>query len=141
MPQKPPTLTTMGIFADVLAQLRAADLTGLAPKLASMGIHDMDQLKGMTPEQIMGVANTYPELESLCHRDHRISEQIFPPLAQPPEDPLPGRWILTRSSTQPSSIETSTPTTPGIPGIRGGTCGQSWLSNGASLLYPSRPTS
>ena len=67
LPQKPPALTTMGTFADVLAQLGAADLTGLAPKLASMGIRDMDQLNGMTPEQIMGVATTYQELERLCH--------------------------------------------------------------------------
>ena len=42
-------------------------LTSLAPKLAAMGIRDMDQLNGMTPEQIMGVATTYPELERLCH--------------------------------------------------------------------------
>ena len=39
----------MGTFADVLAQLRAAEITSLAPKLASMGIRDMDQLTGMTP--------------------------------------------------------------------------------------------
>ena len=56
----------MGTFADVLAQLLAADLTSLAPKLAAMGIRDMDQLNGMTFEQIMGVATTYPELERLC---------------------------------------------------------------------------
>ena len=53
----------MGTFADVLAQLRAAEITSLAPKLASMGIRDMDQLNGMTPEQIMGVATSYQELE------------------------------------------------------------------------------
>ena len=52
----------MGTFADVLAQLRAAEITSLAPKLASMGIRDMDQLNGMTPEQIMGVATSYQEL-------------------------------------------------------------------------------
>ena len=56
----------MGTFADVLAQLRAAEITSLAPKLASMGIRDMHQLNGMTPEQIMGVATSYQELERLC---------------------------------------------------------------------------
>ena len=87
----------MGTFADVLAQLRAADITSLAPKLASMGICDMGQLNGMTPEQMMGVAATYQELECLCHmlhrpirdfqQDHRTIERISPPLAHQPEDP------------------------------------------------------
>ena len=130
VPQRPSTLTIMGTFADVLAQLRAADVTSLAPKLASMGIRDMDQLNGMTPEQIMGVATTYTKswnafvaystglFPSGLHRDPRISEQTFPPHQRihHRRDGSRTPRCSRRSSTQPAarSIRQQYPEHPGF---------------------------
>ena len=57
----------MTTFRDVLAQLRAVDLTHLAPRLVDQGLRDVDQLNGLTPEQIIAVATEQRDLESLCH--------------------------------------------------------------------------
>ena len=56
----------MTTFRDVLAQLRAADLTHLAPRLVDQGVRNIDQMNGLTPEQVLAVAPEQRDLEAFC---------------------------------------------------------------------------
>ena len=109
----------------------------------------MDQLNGVTPEQIMGVATSYQELERLC----RLLDRPIPKrstMSSPYQRAdLPTVGAATRGSitgamaaAHPDVREEALPRSirQEYPITFVGTCGHGWLSNGASLLSPSRPT-
>ena len=56
----------MTTFRDVLEQLRAADLTHLAPRLVDQGVRNIDQMNGLTPEQVLAIAPEQRDLEAFC---------------------------------------------------------------------------
>ena len=53
-------------FRDVLARLRAADLTHLAPRLVDQGVRNIDQMNSLTPEQVLAIAPDQRDLEAFC---------------------------------------------------------------------------
>ena len=53
-------------FRDVLARLRAADLTHLAPRLVDQGVRNIDQTNSLTPEQVLAIAPDQRDLEAFC---------------------------------------------------------------------------
>ena len=53
-------------FRDVLARLRAADLTHLAPRLVDQGVRNIDQMNSLTPEQVLTIAPDQRDLEAFC---------------------------------------------------------------------------
>ena len=53
-------------FRDVLARLRAADLTHLAPRLVDQGVRNIDKMNSHTPEQVLTIAPDQRDLEAFC---------------------------------------------------------------------------
>ena len=112
----------MTTFRDVLAQLRAADLTHLAPRLVDQGVRNIDQMNGLTPEQVLAVAPEQRDLNAFC----RLLGRSIP--KRTTEIRTRGRRDL--------PVVTSSTTPPGTRGTRGGTSGLALLHHGN--YHPSR---
>ena len=83
----------------VLSEMSRADLIHVAPRLAELGVRDMQTFKAITPEQTVDVARNFPDLKRSCvtcsiglflvgphcvtTKDDRIFPQSTPPAVAP----------------------------------------------------------